>query len=286
MVSASPEMAYTEARKKLKSRSGCPAIIATDFENKLSNWPKIANNDAQGLQEFSDFLHQVEIAINYLHSLKLLKYPYKLQTLVEKLSGWFLTKWSTEVQTLQQEKGCNAFPTFTEFVEEVTFHADRMKIPQIFHQGANNPARNWLGTTSTTSPLLRKKIPGITTVTSTGESKVSSPVTKKEKSEDSSKDKDLCLFHKTKSHTLNECKKFQDLALDDRRDFVKKNKLCFKCMAYNKHNADKCDQTPPVCDICRKRHLTALHVEATPGSKDKPNRTTKTKSTTIACTQV
>ena len=120
----------------------------------------------------------------------------------------------------------------------------------------------------------------------TGESKVPPPETKKEKSEDSSKDKDLCLFHNTKSHTLNECNRFQDLALDDRRDLFKKNKLCFMYVSYNKHNTDKCDQTPPVCDICRKRHLTALHVEATPGSKDKPNRTTKTKSTTIACTQV
>ena len=57
-------------------------------------------------------------------------------------------------------------------------------------------------------------------------------------------------------------------------------------MAYNKHNADKCDQTPPVCDICRKRHLTALHVETTPSTKDKPNTTTEFKSTTVACTQV
>ena len=40
------------------------------------------------------------------------KYPSKLQTLVEKLPGWFLTKWSTKGQTLQQEKGCNAIPTF------------------------------------------------------------------------------------------------------------------------------------------------------------------------------
>ena len=58
-------------------------------------------------------------------------------------------------------------------------------------------------------------------------------------------------------------------------------------MAYTKHNASKCDQTPPVCDICRKRHLTVLHVEATPGSKDKLNNTTtETKSTTTARTQV
>ena len=53
----------------------------------------------------------------------------------------------------------------------------------------------------------------------TGESKVPPPETKKEKSEDSSKDKDVCLYHKTKSHTLNECQKFEDLALDD-RNFV------------------------------------------------------------------
>ena len=55
MVSASPEIAYKEARKKLKSRFGRPAIIATDFQNKLANWPKVSNNDAQGLREFSDF---------------------------------------------------------------------------------------------------------------------------------------------------------------------------------------------------------------------------------------
>ena len=180
MVSASPEIAYTEARKKLKSRFGRPAIIATDFENKLANWPKVANNDAQGLREFSDFLQQVEIAMNHLHSLRIFEYPSKLQTLVEKLPGWFLTKWSTKVQTLLQEKGCNAFLTFTEFVEEVTFHADRMNIPQIFRQGVKNPVRQSLGTTPPTNPLPRKRIPGTTTMASkaTGESKVPPPETK------------------------------------------------------------------------------------------------------------
>ena len=46
MISASPEMAYNEVREKLKSCFGRPAIIATDFENNLANWPKIGNNDA------------------------------------------------------------------------------------------------------------------------------------------------------------------------------------------------------------------------------------------------
>ena len=69
MVGANPEIAYNEARKKLKQRFGCSAIVATDFENKLANWPKIAYNDAQGLRDFSDFLQQVEIAKTHLPSL-------------------------------------------------------------------------------------------------------------------------------------------------------------------------------------------------------------------------
>ena len=111
MVAASPEIAYNEARKKLKSRFGRPAIIASDFENKLANWPKIANNDAQAFREYSDFLQQVEIAKTQLHSLKIFEFPSQLQTLVDKLPNWFLTKWSTKVQSLQQERGSEAFPT-------------------------------------------------------------------------------------------------------------------------------------------------------------------------------
>ena len=53
---------------------------ATDFENKLGNLPKIANNDAQCPRKFSDFLQQVEIAMNHLRSLKIFEYLSKLQT--------------------------------------------------------------------------------------------------------------------------------------------------------------------------------------------------------------
>jgi len=67
----------------------------------------------------------------------------------------------------------------------------------------------------------------------------------KKSTENSSVVQKLCLFHKTKTHTLNECQKFRELSLDDRREFFKKNKLCFKCMAFDKHFAENCDQNPP-----------------------------------------
>ena len=87
MVGASPQIAYNEAQKKLKQRFGHSAIVATGFENKLASWPKITNNDAQGLRDLSDFLQQVEIAKNHLSSLQIFEYPSKIQTLVNKLPG-------------------------------------------------------------------------------------------------------------------------------------------------------------------------------------------------------
>lgn len=110
----------------------------------------------------SDFLQQVKIAKNHLHSLKIFEYPTKLQTLVEKLPTWFLTKWSTTEQTLQQKKGYDAFPTFAEFVKEVTFRADRMNITQIVRQVAKDQTRNSPGTFPPLGPQPRKRLPGST----------------------------------------------------------------------------------------------------------------------------
>ena len=227
MVGASPEIAYKEARKKLKQRFGRNAIVATDFENKLANWPKIGNYDAQGFRDLSDFLQQVEIAKTHLPSLQIFEYPSKIQTLVSKLPSWFLTKWSSKVQTLQQDKGCDAFPTFADFVAEVTFHADRMNIPQIYQ---NTPKLPGLTSSSRFPPpdaQNRRKPPSSTTMASKtgGESKPLPPDSNQDSSEpktpiqDSSTANKLCLFHQTKTHTLNECNKFRELTVDERKDF-------------------------------------------------------------------
>ena len=209
MVSASPQIAYNEAQKKLKQHFGHSAIVATDFENKLANWPKITNNDAQGLRDLSDFLQRVEIAKTHLWSLQIFEYPSKLQTLVNKLPSWFLTKWSSKVQTLQQEKGCDAFPTFAEFGTEVTFHADRMNIPQIYQNSPKVPSPTSSGRFTPSDPSFRKKPLSSTTMASKtgGESKPSQPDSKQESSEpkpsvpESSTANKLCLFHQTKTHT-------------------------------------------------------------------------------------
>ncbi|KAK3753544.1 hypothetical protein QZH41_001993 [Actinostola sp. cb2023] len=85
--------------------------------------------------------------------LKIFEYPTKLQALVEKLPGWFANKWSSKVQTLQERQGCDAFPSFADFVNEVSFHADRMNIPQIRHQFNAKPTASSNNSSSVTSPF-------------------------------------------------------------------------------------------------------------------------------------
>ena len=63
-----PEKAYKESRKRLKYRFGNSVILSADFEKRLTNWPKIGNNDANGIQEFSDSPQQVEIARSHTKS--------------------------------------------------------------------------------------------------------------------------------------------------------------------------------------------------------------------------
>ena len=121
-MSSDPE----RARKKLKERFGHSAILSTEFESKLSNWPKIGSNDAKGKQEFSDNLQQVELATEHISNLKIFEYSSKLQSLV--VPGWFQSKWSNKVQKLQKPEDQNGFPAFSVFVREVTFHAERINI--------------------------------------------------------------------------------------------------------------------------------------------------------------
>ena len=68
-----PEVAYTEAQKILKERFGNNAKIG----------------GAGALQEFSDFLCQVQIASKHIVSLKVYNYPSQIQPLVEKVPSWY-----------------------------------------------------------------------------------------------------------------------------------------------------------------------------------------------------
>lgn len=273
-MSSDPERAYTEARKKLKGRFGHSAILSTEFESKLSNWPKIGSNDAKGKQEFSDYLQQVELATEHISNLKIFEYSSKLHSLVEKLPGWFQSKWSNKVQKLQQAEGQNTFPSFSVFVKEVTFHAERMNIPQISQttpisgnrrnvtSPPGTPSRGGLQSFKGQSQSL--PVTALATRTNPDCEQSSEGNKPIENSTPLASSKSLitpatpkpafCPFHRTKSHNLDKCQKFRELDFAKRRDFLFRHKLCFNCAVLPSQ------PNTPVGTAVRV-HLTVKYVE-------------------------
>ena len=282
-----PESAYQEARKILKDRYGNPAIISTEFEKKLTTWPKVGPNDATGLEEFSDFLQQVKIASKHIESLKVLSYPSQIQALVEKLPGWFKAKWSDKVLKLQRKKGKDAFPSFEEFAEEVRYHAERTNIPQILQSP---------GTTTSTPPNRgkpagrqfrrnRNSNVALTFASPSGtdselnlvdkESQVAAiqaqqPILKttppsnlptpQQPGHTTPPDSGTyCFYHRMKSHAMNDCEQFQRLSYEERKDFLMKNRIWLKCVSSNKHISKDCNRDKLQCKICQQKHATVLH---------------------------
>lgn len=289
-----PEKAYKESRKRLKYRFGNSAILSADFEKRLTNWPKIGNSDAKGIQEFSDFLQQVEIARDHIPSLKIFDFSSKLQSLVEKLPGCFKTKWSTKVQKLQQTDGHNAFPSFSEFVKEVNFHSERMNIPQISQASLGSINQRAAPNQSTssrrgsqTSTGQGSQITALATQSSPdGERSPTKSILKDSKSTAtpdslgtaSTVNTAFCPYHRTKSHDLEDCQKFRKLDFSERKDFLFKKGFCFNCASSNKHISKHCDKGRPQCKICARSHVTALHDPSRP-----ENNSSQASS---ACTRV
>ena len=297
-VSSDPERAYAEARKKLKERFGHSAILSTEFESELSNWPKIGSNDAKGMQEFSDYLQQVELATEHISNLKIFEYSSKLQSPVEKLLGWFQSKWSNKVQKLQQADGQNTFPSFSVFVKEVTFHAEQMNIPQISQMTPVSGSRR-----NVTSPPVTPSRGGLQSFKGHGQSlpvtalathtnpvceqssegnkpiENSTPLASSQSQVTPATPKPaFCPFHRTKSHNLDKCQKFRELDFAKRRDFLLRHKLCFNCAKSTEHTSRNCSQGSSNCEICGNKYSMLLHDPLRP-----ENQTTPTSS---ACTQV
>lgn len=61
------------------------------------------------------------------------------------------------------------------------------------------------------------------------------------------------------AHYICHCKKFTQLSVDERYNFVQKGGLCFNCLIPN-HSVYNCKQTS-TCRICNRKHHSLLHTD-------------------------
>jgi len=88
-----------------------------------------------------------------------------------------------------------------------------------------------------------------------------------------------CLLHPSSgTHTLDQCKRFLSMGVEDRWIVIKDNKLCFMCLGYD-HVSKDCKTDCP-CNICKKPHHCLLHpVDIGANNSPLPDLSTTAKTT-------
>ena len=74
--------------------------------------------------------------------------------------------------------------------------------------------------------------------------------------------KEICVCCKKEWHELENCYRFKRLELPEKKKFVYRQRLCFRCLEpITEDHIGKTCKTPKTCDECKKDHPTSLHEE-------------------------
>ena len=230
--------AYEEAKQLIQKRYGDNFVIGNAFRRRLEDWKKIGNKDGAALRKYSDFLHQCEAAMSSNDSLKILNDVHENKRMVSKLPDWLIHRWGRKVADYKAAH--ERFPPLSEFVKFVSQESEI----------ACEPAFR---------DLTRKEGNKTSSVrTLSTESKEMKP----------------CLSCERVGHVLDDCRKFRQLSIEQRKEFIKEKKLCFACLRSG-HRAKEC-RARLTCKTCKKMHATCLHGDTKPGKDPKSMENTPT----------
>ena len=278
------DTAYRRAREELKYRYGNASVLTASMDKKLTEWPKIGRDNSRELLHFSDFLNQVEVAMKKYTALKVFDSARELVKLAEKLPGWAQNEWKKKVWLYKETNGNESFPSFTYFADVVKTLARRSNMPEFSvitkHEENRKRAPESQGSRGKS---FNRNINAFGTrvhhENKTEEDPHSAPVPQGEEHQDqtSRQRKMFCFKCKKDDHCLNDCKNFLALDFDNRKTFLKENRICFNCLESTNHIAKRCEKGKPECATCSLKHATALH---------DPQRHPSEPKTDAKCTRV
>ena len=223
---------YNAAMSLIDKRYGGSFVVAQAFKSKIEQWPKIGPKDASALQRFSDFLSQCEVAARTNSSLRVLNDDIQNRAMLTKLPDWLVNRWARVVHASLEEH--NVYPSFPEFVCFLRREAEIACNPITMLQGSNLTGN--VGNV-TSSHIGHRHANGKTFNTVLHDKS--------------------CMLCGNNDHSLNVCEEFKSRSLEDRKAFVKENKLCFACLRSG-HMSSSCI-SKLTCTICSKTHPTSLH---------------------------
>ena len=229
---------YPEAKHLLQKTYGDPYKVSTSYIKRVNDWPTVKPGDDSALHRLSVFLTQCVSAMESLECLALLDHPHNLQALVRKLPFKLQEGWRRHAISLRQSR--KSLPQFKDLSNFILREAEVATDP-IFSSAALKSHYSNVQNQPRPTTTMHKATTRATSIQETY-----SP----DKSVQSCK---LCQAN----HDLDDCDKFKEKPLVQRRDYLKENGLCFACYQQG-HRSRGCTRKR-MCKLCGKCHPTSLH---------------------------
>ncbi|XP_033979973.1 uncharacterized protein LOC117477426 [Trematomus bernacchii] len=261
--------------QRLEECYGAPEVIEDALLKKIEHFPKLTNKDNAKLRELGDILLELECAKDEgaLPGLSYLDTARGVREIVEKLPYNLQERW-TSIGSKYKEDYRVAFPPFSVFAKFVQQQAKIKNDPSFIISTPSNKA----------SVTVHK-----TDIPEEPADTQSSPTFKKLDEPDRQ-----CPIHK-KPHPLKKCKLFREKTLEDRKAYLRDNRICYRCCGSFQHMAKDCKLTVKCFECNSDRHIAALHpgppplnAQSATAGKDKSGEQSESSSSSVTskCTEV
>lgn len=238
--------------QRLEECYGTPEVIEDTLLKKIEHFPRLTNKDNIKLRELSDILLELECAKQEgaLPGLAYLDTPRGVKQIVEKLPFNLQEKWIA-VGSRYKEDYRVAFPPFCVFSNFVQQQAKMENDPSFI---ISTPSGHVSSRTEKLVQSSRKASVTVHKMDIPAETSVQTgPVLKKLEEPDCQ-----CPIHK-KPHPLKKCKLFRGKPLEERKAYLKENRICYRCCGSIQHMAKDCKVTVKCLECNSERHIAALH---------------------------
>ncbi|XP_057695101.1 thymocyte nuclear protein 1 isoform X1 [Corythoichthys intestinalis] len=246
--------------ERLEECYGSPEVMENALLKKIEQFPKLNNRDNTKLRELGDILQEIECAKDggYLPGLSYLDTSRGVNPIVDKLPYGLQDKWIATGAKYKEEHKV-VFPPFSVFSKFVRQQAKIRNDPSfVITSPINTSFKKEKSFKSDNRRVVSVHKTDIPTDTSTAQKCFSKPAESPDK---------LCPLHK-KPHPLTKCKTFRAKPIDERKSFLKDNRICFKCCSSTQHLAKDCNMQIRCMECGSERHLTALHPGPLPAPEE------------------
>ncbi|XP_040216137.1 uncharacterized protein LOC120945794 [Rana temporaria] len=253
--------------RRLEQCYGSPEVIEDALLKRIENYPRITSKYYQKLRGLGDLLLEIEAAKSsgYLPGLSYLDTARGVEPIIEKLPYNLQERWVAQASRYKKDHRV-AFPPFAFFAE---FIEDQAEI-------RNDPSFAFLNKRTASFPKVEQKPPGLYKERRATVSvrKTEVPPESAANQEDNTRKKveepdKICPIH-NKPHPLRKCRSFRSKTLEERKAYLKDNRICFRCCASIQHLAKDCKKTMQCAECNSDKHLSTLHPGPPPWKQEVP----------------